>query len=223
MSRKAKYQIDFTLGTSSPDLPLKFTKTSHPRIVSPDRLYATDDYPTMTPTKGDLRDCHFLHNARKSSENIGASYSVSSCDYYVPNTGEKKELVLGLGGGYRFCVLGHTLFDQSGRVVSEVGFSDLAQHVFFTETGEPLTKLPNGKRSPLIGTHNGVALYLLFNGILGDKRTDAGNILTSAVLRDLPKHDGPRVIFGEGCRLGSDRLKRERITFKQIPYEIKVS
>jgi site-specific DNA-methyltransferase (adenine-specific)/adenine-specific DNA-methyltransferase len=157
------------------------------------------------------------------SKKITAQRLSRAIDGYVPNTGEKKELVLGLGGGYRFCVLGHPLFDQSGRVVSEVGFSDLAQHVFFTETGEPLTKLPNGKRSPLIGTHNGVALYLLFNGILGDKRTDAGNILTSAVLRDLPKHDGPRVIFGEGCRLGSDRLKRERITFKQIPYEIKVS
>ncbi len=30
-------------------------------------------------------------------------------------------------------------------------------------------------------------------------------------------------IYGEGCRLGHARLKRESITFKQVPYEIKLS
>jgi len=31
------------------------------------------------------------------------------------------------------------------------------------------------------------------------------------------------VIYGEGCRLGAVRLKREGIVFRQIPYEIKVT
>jgi hypothetical protein len=31
------------------------------------------------------------------------------------------------------------------------------------------------------------------------------------------------VVFGEACRLGAARLKREGITFRQIPYQIKVS
>ena len=32
-----------------------------------------------------------------------------------------------------------------------------------------------------------------------------------------------RVIHGEGCRLGAARLKRENITFKQVPYQIELT
>jgi len=42
-------------------------------------------------------------------------------------------------------------------------------------------------------------------------------------LARLAGHNGPKVVFGEGCRVGRARLKREGVTFKQIPYEIKVS
>ena len=62
---------------------------------------------------------------------------------------------------------------------------------------------------------------LIFPGILGDKRPNGGNVLTGDVLAELPTHDGPRVVFGEACRLGAMRLAREGITFKQIPYEVK--
>jgi hypothetical protein len=75
----------------------------------------------------------------------------------------------------------------------------------------------------LLGVHDGRAVYLLFNGVLGDKRPNGGNVLTGDVLRRLPTHDGPKVIYGESCRLGTDRLRREGVTFKQVPYEIKVS
>lgn len=143
---------------------------------------------------------------------------------YTPRgaNGEKNP-VEGLGGGFRYCVLGEALFDEMGHVCKEVSFNDLARHVFFVETGEPLPKGADGKRSPLIGTCNGTAYFLLFNGVLGDRRPDGGNVLTGEVLAHLPKHDGPRVLFGDGCRLGPARLNREGVTFKQIPYEIKVS
>jgi len=39
----------------------------------------------------------------------------------------------------------------------------------------------------------------------------------------LPWHDGLKVIYGEGCRIGSALRKHENITFNQVPYEIKVS
>jgi hypothetical protein len=35
-------------------------------------------------------------------------------------------------------------------------------------------------------------------------------------------HHRPRVIYGEGCRLGAARMRREGTFFKQAPYEIKV-
>jgi site-specific DNA-methyltransferase (adenine-specific)/adenine-specific DNA-methyltransferase len=133
-----------------------------------------------------------------------------------------------LSNGFRYCTLGEPLFDADGQLCKAVKFDDLAHHVFFTETGEPLPKRANG-RSALIGVCKDTAYYLLFNGILGDKSPAGGNVLTSRVLdtlpRPLPAREGGyrRVIFGEGCRLSAERLKREGITFKQIPYEIKVT
>lgn len=130
--------------------------------------------------------------------------------------------VAGLGGGYRFCTLGEPLFDELGQIREGVKFPDLAAHIFFTETGTPIPKRTNGK-TPCIGVHDGRAVYLLFNGVLGDKRPNGGNVLTGDVLRRLPAHDGPKIIYGESCRLGADRLRREGVVFKQVPYEIKVS
>ena len=72
------------------------------------------------------------------------------------------------------------------------------------------------------------AYYLLFNGILGDKRPASGNVLTSKVLDDLlqlhastPHPDAPLVVYGEACRLGEARLALARVTFKHIPYDVK--
>ncbi len=72
------------------------------------------------------------------------------------------------------------------------------------------------------------AYYLLYNGILKDKRPASGNVLTQAVLDALlqlhastPSPDAPLVVYGEACRLGEERLKRSNVTFKHIPYDVK--
>ena len=124
------------------------------------------------------------------------------------------------GGGFRFYRLGPTLFenDATGRRISaKVRFQHLAAHVWFRETGIPWE---SRKRSPLLGAHKGRAIYLLFNGILGDKSADGGNVLTGRLLADLPAHDGPKLVFGEACRLGETRLAREGVEFRQIPYDV---
>jgi adenine-specific DNA-methyltransferase len=141
---------------------------------------------------------------------------------YVPALGRPDpESVRGLGGGYRFCSLAQPLFDETGGIRDGVTFAELSQHIYFTETGLPLPTPANGT-TPLLGVHDDEAVYLLYNGVLGDRRPDGGNVLTSAVLAALPPHEGPRVIYGEGCRLGAARLARERITFKQTPYDVRV-
>ncbi len=134
----------------------------------------------------------------------------------------KGEEVPGLGGGFRFCQLGDPLFDETGAIRPSVKFAELARHVYFTETGEPLPRerVPN---TPFLGECRGVGIYLLFNGILGDKSTSGGNMLTRAVLAKLPKFDGPKVIYCSGCLLGRDRLAEEQIVIRQTPYEIKTS
>jgi len=129
--------------------------------------------------------------------------------------------VPGLGGGFRFCELGEPLFDERGNIRSTVRFADLARHVYFTETGEPLP--PQKKaNSALLGVHQGKGVYLLYNGILKDKTPDGGNVLTTGVLALLPSHSGPKVIYGAACRIGAERLRREQIDFKQLPYKLKV-
>jgi len=122
------------------------------------------------------------------------------------------------GGGFRFYRLGAPVFDETGHVSPDIGFTTLAAHLWFAETGHPLVKQTKG---PFLGEHEGVGYYLLFNGILGDKRPEGGNVLTSRILAQLPTFDGPKVIFGEGCRMSAERLKHGGIIFRHIPYEIK--
>lgn len=73
----------------------------------------------------------------------------------------------------------------------------------------------------MLGVFEGRAIYLLFNGILGDKKPNGGNVLTGAVLDSLPPHEGPKVIYGEACRLGENRLRAANVTFKQVPWEVR--
>lgn len=125
------------------------------------------------------------------------------------------------GGGFRFHTLGEPVFDADGGIHPSVRFASLAAFLWHFETGEPARQV---FESPLLGEHEGTAYYLLYNGILGDRRPQGGNVLTSAVLAHLDTlfpHTGPRVVYGETTRLGEARLREAGITFKQIPYDIK--
>jgi adenine-specific DNA-methyltransferase len=122
------------------------------------------------------------------------------------------------GGGFRFYRLGVPVFDESGHLSPSIRFAPLAAHLWFVSTGIPYK---GRATSPFLGAHEGVGYFLLYNGILGDKRPEGGNVLTGKVLASLPLHEGAKVIFGEGCRLSAERLQADGITFRQIPYEIK--
>ena len=137
-------------------------------------------------------------------------------------TNAKGEAVAGLGGGFRYCQLGEPLFDEAGQIRPTVKFGELARHVWFTETGEPLPR-ERVMNTPLLGVHRGRAIYLLYNGILGDKSAQGGNVLTRAVLAELPGFDGPKVVYAAGCLLGPDRLSAYQITVRQTPYEIRIA
>jgi adenine-specific DNA-methyltransferase len=124
------------------------------------------------------------------------------------------------GGGFRFYRLGSELFDEYGTINPAIGFASLAAHLWYMETRTPLLTPAD---SPLLGIHDGTAYYLLYNGILRDRRSQGGNVLTRAVLDFLPLHDGKKIIYGETSRLGPARMDAEQITFKQIPYDVRVA
>jgi len=135
------------------------------------------------------------------------------------------------GGGFRFYRLGPPVFDEEGHIRRDVRYPVLAAHVWFSETGRPW----NGSReSPLLGLHDGRAYALLYNGILGDRRSAGGNVLTRATLAEIrgevahtypglagehPEY--PLTVYGEQSRLTPATLARERIDFKQTPYDIR--
>jgi adenine-specific DNA-methyltransferase len=125
------------------------------------------------------------------------------------------------GGGFRFHTLGEPVFDADGGIHPAVRFAALAAYLWHFETGDSARQVFD---SPLLGVQVGTAYFLLYNGILGDRRPAGGNVLTSNVLAHLDAlfpHAGPRVIYGETTRLGEARLREAGVVFKQIPYDIK--
>lgn len=134
-------------------------------------------------------------------------------------TDAKGTAIAALGGSFQFCRLSaEPLFNADGQVRPDVTFAQLADFVWFAETGTGYT---GDATSPLLGIHEGRAVYLLYNGILKDRSIGGGNVLTGPVLDILPKFKGPKVIYAAANRLGS-RGTREGITFKQTPYALEV-
>ena len=131
------------------------------------------------------------------------------------------------GGGFRFYELGEAIFNDQGKINKNIKFEHLAAHIWFSETKTPFIKKDqNNPYSPFLGIHQGVAYYLLYNGILGDKRPHGGNVLTSKILATLEEiktenFTGAKVIYGETSRIGPAKLLSKKITFKQTPYDIK--
>jgi len=119
----------------------------------------------------------------------------------------------GLGGGFRYCTLGPTLFDETGAIREEVSFEDLAAHVYFTETHQPLPERAS-LDSPFIGEARGTAYYLFFNGVRG------GSQLNAQALRQIGQHEGPVVAYADVLDLSAAVLRERNITFKQIPYQV---
>ncbi|UJB65832.1 site-specific DNA-methyltransferase [Acidovorax sp. YS12] len=124
-----------------------------------------------------------------------------------------------------------TAFDPSQ---GQPGTPWLGTHSVFDSS----QRLPDGREEPISlepppepaepVLRSRTAYYLLFNGILGDKRPASGNVLTRAVLDALlqlhattPHPGAPLVVYGEACRLGPESLARAQVTFKHIPYDVR--
>lgn len=125
-----------------------------------------------------------------------------------------------LGGGFQFATLSHkALFDRDGSIDESVRFRHLAEFIWLCETGTGYT----GKgKSALLGVHRGRAIYLLYNGILGDRSDLGGNVLNRRTLEALPraKEAGQRIVYGARCRFTAARLKQLGMVFKQLPYHL---
>ncbi|MBK7326167.1 MAG: site-specific DNA-methyltransferase [Propionivibrio sp.] len=121
-------------------------------------------------------------------------------------TNAKGTTVEGLGGGFQFCRLSaEPLFTAEGQIRADVTFAQLAEFVWFAETG---TGHAGNGDSPFLGVHEGRGIYLLYNGILKDKSIAGGNVLTGPVFDLLPKSAGPKVIYAAANRMGGRAADR---------------
>jgi hypothetical protein len=66
-----------------------------------------------------------------------------------------------------------------------------------------------------LGTFNGVAYYLYFNGI-------GGNVFGPAQLAELPLNETPKVVYADTAAVEPAELDEHKVAFKQIPYDVKV-
>jgi site-specific DNA-methyltransferase (adenine-specific)/adenine-specific DNA-methyltransferase len=153
------------------------------------------------------------------AKNVTAERVRRVTEGYTDSKGKKVE---GHGGGFQYCRLSKDpLFDAYGAIREDVSFAQLAEFVWFVETGAGYTA-PK-KESPLLGIHNGRAIYLLYNGILKDRSDLGGNVLNQRTLQFLESdcpHEGPKTIYGARSRYQPARLKAAQIEFKQLPYRI---
>jgi hypothetical protein len=145
-------------------------------------------------------------------------------------TNAKGEQVAGLGGGFQYCRLSQEpLFLADGSIRPTVTFAELAEFVWFMETGtgrmrDAESGMRNKEASALLGVNGDKAVFLLYNGILKDKSDIGGNVLNGRTLEVidslLPEHDGERVVYGARTRFDKKKLASLGITFHQLPYDL---
>ena len=174
-------------------------------------LYSDKDSIILDAFAGSGTTAHAVLNLNAQDGGNRKFILIESQDYCQTITAER---VKKIGGSFNFYRLGENVFDSAGKINSAVTFDQLANFVWFSETKIPYLEQT---RSPLLGIHNGTAIYLLYNGILKDKTLTGGNVLTKKILSILPQYDGEKIIFGSACRLDENFLHENKITFRQIP------
>lgn len=115
--------------------------------------------------------------------------------------------------GFEYCELSKPLFDEEGQIEETCNFNQFATYIYFTETQ---TNIDPAKMSGnFIGEHAETEYYLIF-------REKGANVLGKSFLKKLKKNNSLKVVYADRCLLDDDTLAENNITFKQIPYEVKV-
>ena len=141
----------------------------------------------------------------------------------------KNESIEPLGGDFQFCQLSKkALFQPDGTIDPNVTYLQMAEFVWFMETGTGLSEssVAAARDTPYIGSHKGRDIFLLYNGILKDSSELGGNVLngrTLNYLNEVTKNPAaPKIVYGSRTRFDKAKLSRLGITFHQLPYELAV-
>ncbi|GAB7564486.1 hypothetical protein LG202_25260 [Methylobacillus methanolivorans] len=224
-----KRPFDFPKPTELIEELLSFTTSGDDIVLDSFAGSGTTGHAILKLNAADGGNRRFILAEMKSSiaENITADRLRKASQGYKNVKGEHVE---GLGGGFQFFRLSaDPLFSADGQIRPDIGFDQLAEFVWFMETGTGVidSALKNHEKpTPYLGLHKGRAIFLLYNGILKDKADTGGNVLNSRTFaylkKQVPEFDGPMVVYGARTRFDKSKLVKLGITFHQLPYELAV-
>ena len=109
-------------------------------------------------------------------------------------------------GEFSFYEMGASLFDENGFINSAVPTEKIFECVYFAETGK--NYVPTAEKN-LLGVNDDTEYYF-FN-----------DSLSWNTLSEIKKRAKNYVIYAESCNLSENELMKYRITFKQIPFDIR--
>ena len=150
----------------------------------------------------------------------GSTFENNGKQQYEFNAGDINR---GTGGTFSYYHVGETFLEKQ-----EIPFSEMAQLLFFKETGTPMSvdialSIVGGnqpayssctthekRQRAFLGSADGVGVYLL----------NSDNILTEELINRLPRHDGMKIIHCGGTQLTEATLKQHGIIFRQMPYNL---
>lgn len=127
-------------------------------------------------------------------------------------------------------IRGYTWTDQRGNQRSEMGLGDgfrspgrawpatsgSPKHATRgRDSPRPQREGPGVRAETCLGIFNEVAYYLHFNGV-------GGNVFGPPQLAELPLNEMPKVIYADTVAVEPAELDEHKVTFKQIPYDVKV-
>ena len=147
---------------------------------------------------------HAVINLNKQDGGSRSFILIELNDYAENITAERVRRV---GGEFTFYEMGERLFDDDGFINDAAPLEKVFEYVYFSETGKDY--VPCAEKN-LLGVDNDTAYYF-FSGESLSWTTLAQNRQTRAK---------NYVIYAESCNLSEGELDAEKITFKQIPFDI---
>lgn len=115
--------------------------------------------------------------------------------------------------GFEYCELDKALFDKNGQIENECSFEQLASYIYFTETQTNIDKFKLKKN--YIGEYENTEYYLIYK----DKNK---NYIKKDFLKRIKKDGKRKIVYADKCLIDYELLSEYKVTFKQIPYEVKV-
>ena len=146
---------------------------------------------------------HAVINLNKQDGGSRRFILIENQDYAESITAERVRRV---GGEFSFYEMGERLFDDDGFINDAVPFEKICEYIYFGETGKDY--LPTAEKN-LLGVDDDTAYYF-FN--------DSLSWTTLALIKTRAKY---YTIYAEACYLSDDELDKYKITFKQIPFDVR--